>query len=190
MTAHLGVVLSGRGYGPLGPVLHYPRLVLQQAGGDVRTVVNPELDQHGNEDDEWRQFFGNVGAQVSGFIRATEPRRVTFIAKSLGTIALANIEVDLPSSVDVVEAIWLTPLFGRDDVRSGAIARGWRSLIVAGAADPYHDQDGHAAVSEAIAAQSLVLPGADHSLEVEGDIRATLEGHRRLVDHVIDFVGT
>ena len=190
MTAHLGGVLSGRGYGPHGPVLHYPRLVLQHVGADVRTVVNPQLDQQGSDDEQWQQFFGNVAEQVTGFIRETEPRRVTFIAKSLGTIALANIEVDLSPSVDRVEAIWVTPLFGRDDVCSGAIAKGWRSLLVAGEADPYHDRDGHAAVVDAIAARSLVLPGADHSLEVDGDVHATLQAHRLLVDHVIDFVGT
>lgn len=190
MGSHLGVVLSGRGYGPQGPVLHYPRLVLQQLGADVRVVSNPETDEQLSEDAQWQQFLTGVGSQVAGFIDEVRPDRVTFVAKSLGTIALANIELNVPESTGRVEAVWLTPLFGRSDVRDGAVAKNWRSLIVAGQADPYHDAHSHAVVAAALGADSMVLDGADHSLEIAGDVQATLQVHTRFVERTLEFLAT
>ena len=187
MGSHLGVVLSGRGYGPQGPVLHYPRLVLQQLGADVRVVTNPTTDEHLSDDAQWQQFYSGVGTQVENFIEDSRPDRVTFVAKSLGTMALANMELSV-SEFDRVEAVWLTPLFGRPDVCDGAVRKNWRSLIVAGQADGYHDAASHARVVAALGADSLVLEGADHSLEVARDINATLRAHARLVERILRFL--
>jgi hypothetical protein len=87
-----------------------------------------------------------------------------------------------------ISAIWLTPLFGVEDVRTAAMRTGLRSLIVAGTADEYHDQNGFDAVSTALRADTLLIPGADHSLEVLGDVFATVDAMRALSEAVLDFV--
>ncbi|MBV9804415.1 MAG: hypothetical protein JO130_14540 [Solirubrobacterales bacterium] len=87
------------------------------------------------------------------------------------------------------EAIWLTPLFGYAAVRSGAIACGWRSLLIAGEGDDYHDFEAHEAVREALCADSLILKDADHRLEIPGNPMATVESLRDLVDAVTRFGG-
>lgn len=188
MGTHLGIVMPGQGYGPQGPVLRYPALVLRQLGAEVRTVAYPDLDDQLDEVAQWRKFSSDVGRQVSAFVDEVQPERLTFVAKSLGTIALANLDPALLSAVSRTEAVWLTPLFGRPDVRDGAVARWWRSLIVAGAADRAHDAGAHAEVVAALGAESVVLDGADHSLEVAGDIETTVAHHRVLVERVLRFL--
>lgn len=105
---------------------------------------------------------------------AAAAERVTFVAKSFGTAILAHLDSAVLSS-SRTEAIWLTPLFGYAAVRSGAIAHGWRSLLVAGDGDDYHDPEAHEAVREALGADSLILKDADDRLEIPGNPIATVD---------------
>ena len=185
MPDHLAIVLPGRGYGPLGPALRLPRLAVEQTGAEVADVSYPSIPAD-HDQRAWESFHRAVADGVTSLLLASAPTRITFIAKSLGTIVLASLpaEVPIPGSV---RAIWLTPIFGVETVRSGVIAQGWRSLLVAGEADSAHNNEHHNAVASAIGASSLVLPRADHLLEVPGDVLATLDGFRALTEAVIDF---
>lgn len=173
MVAHLGIVLPGRSYGPHAPVLHLPRLALQQVGAEV-VVVSYDSDTS----EQIRSVLDRAGAD-----------RVTFVTKSLGTMVLAGLDPGTVTLPERTEAIWLTPIFDREEVRQGAVAKGWRSLLVAGGADDYHDEAGHEEVRAALDAGSLVIPNASHSLEVPGDVLETVEAYRALAAAVLDFVG-
>lgn len=189
MIAHLAIVLPGRGYGALGPALRLPRLAVEEAGAETVVVEYPGDTPLAQVPEWWDDLHSSVASQVASFLSEAAPERVTFLAKSLGSVALAALpgHVALPASVD---AIWLTPIFGREPIRSGAIAHAWRSLLVAGGADEFYEPEHHEAVAEALGASSLVLPGANHLLEVPGDVRATLEGFRSLTEAVMAFVGS
>ena len=112
---------------------------------------------------------------------------VVFVAKSLGTRALASFSQRLPSALPA-QAIWLTPLFAEPEVRDRAAASGLRSLIVAGDVDPYHDDDGFDFVASALDASTLLVADADHSLEVPGDVQASIRAVTALTTAVIDFM--
>ncbi|MEN3273833.1 MAG: hypothetical protein V7636_2594, partial [Actinomycetota bacterium] len=111
--------------------------------------------------------------------------KITFIAKSRGTLYLAAMSESLPC--DRVEAIWVTPLLGFDYVREGILAKSWRSLVVAGGADPNHDSDAHAGVCRQLQAQQLVIADANHGLVVVGDVRRTVEGFQALAESSLSF---
>jgi anti-sigma factor RsiW len=186
VAVHLAIMLPGAGYGTLGPALRLPRLAAEEAGAEVVEVEYPAPPA---PDGQVRQqeFQDAVSSQVSSFLTGSAPDRVTFIAKSLGTVVLAGLPPSVPLP-PLVRAIWLTPLFGREDVRTGAIGKGWPSLLVAGGADNYHKPEHHGYVAKALGASSLVLSRANHCLEVPGDVRATLEGFRSLTEAVLSFV--
>ena len=69
---------------------------------------------------------------------------------------------------------------------SGAGSR-LRSLIVGGSSDPYHDPAGFDAVATALDAATLIVPNADHALEVPGDVHATLNAMQSLIPAVLEF---
>lgn len=89
-----------------------------------------------------------------------------------------------------MDAIWVTPLLGLDYVRTGVLAKGWPSLIVAGAADPYHDRAAHEAVCTQLSASQLVIDDADHGLVVAGDVRKTVDGFRALAEASLAFASS
>jgi hypothetical protein len=134
----------------------------------------------------WAEFHRSVGNRVRSVVRDTRPERITFLAKSLGTVALAAFDTTIVAGV-VVDAIWVTPLFGFEVVKQGAISHYWRSLLVAGSADEAHNSAAHETVRASLGASSLILPGADHGLEVAGDVWATLDGLHSLVQAVLEF---
>ncbi len=195
MTTHLAIVLPGRGYGALGPALRLPCLAVEELGSNTFVVEYPSDTGRTVEGDRWRDLHSSVADQIASVVSRSGPERITFIAKSLGTVLLAGLSARAtlsgPTTLPTeVEAIWITPIFGREQVRSGAIAHGWRSLLVAGAADEFHEAAHHDEVTEALGASSLVLPRANHLLEVPGDVRMTLAGFRSLTEAVLAFVGT
>jgi pimeloyl-ACP methyl ester carboxylesterase len=180
----LTIVLPGAGYGPIGAAIRLPCLALEDAGAESVAVAYPPLVPSRPPLDE---IIAHAADQVARILEEHSPLRVTVVAKSLGTVVLAAADLSLPTAT---EAIWLTPLFGDETVRAQAEQRGLRSLLVAGSADSAHDAEGHERVRAALGAESLLIAGANHALEVPGDVRATLDGLRQLVDAVERFAAS
>lgn len=113
--------------------------------------------------------------------------RITLVGKSLGTIALAA----LATSGELrgrVEAAWLTPILKRPELTSRLRAWNGRSLIVAGDADPHFDRDTLAELEGQGDITSVIMPGADHSLEVSEGPMANLVIMSRVMDALGGFV--
>ena len=183
--AHLALVLPGGNADRYTAPVLIPSLALEEVGAQLEVVPYPDFRPAGLERDDARAFDEFVRERVIEIVGSGTWSRVTFIAKSRGTLFLAPMP-DLVSGASV-EAIWVTPLLGLDYVRQGVLGKGWRSLIVAGSADPYHDASAHDAVCSAIGATSLVIDGAHHGLVVDGDVLATIDGYRALAEASLAF---
>src|SRR5271155_113141 len=142
MAAHLTIVLPGRGYGAHGPAIHFPRRALEDHGAETVVVEYRSGPQTVGVKLAMEAFHRTVSSQGAAFVEEARPARVTFLAKSLGTIALAALD-DPRSLAASVDAIWLTPIFGQEPVRAGAIRHGLPSLLVAGEADALHVPERH-----------------------------------------------
>lgn len=177
------IILPGRGYGPRGATFRIPSLVLESLGSEVFVIEYPSAVSGRVPLAEILQASRE---QITSIVKAASPQRVTFIAKSLGTSVLASLPLGICGSAQV-EAIWLTPLFKGTGGRQRAINLGWRSLLVAGDADLSHNPEGFDEVRRELKAESLIIPGADHSLEVPADPDATLAALRDLLDAVRHF---
>ena len=186
MPSHLALVLPGQSYGPAEPALRIPALALKQLGTDIHVVPYPSARPTDLGLEAGRSFYEAVRENTQGIIDDGDWDHVTFLAKSLGTVALSafGTQLKLPEQVS---AIWLTPLFHLDHVREGALAAGWRSLIVCGDADPSYDGPTTDLVVAGLGAEQLLLRGAAHSLEVGGDVLATLDRLQHLANAVLRF---
>lgn len=170
------------------PVL-VPSLALEELGAAVERISYGEPRARGLGLEESADFNAAVLEQVTKLVDRYEPERVTFVAKSRGTLFLAA--MDKAWIACEVAAIWVTtPLVDLDYVREGVIEKSWRSLLVAGAADPYHDQASHAEICAALGADDLVINGANHGLVVDLDVLATVDGYRRLAEATLEFART
>ena len=186
MGRHLALVLPGGAAGsPYTAPLLIPWLAVEEAGAEVKIVPYPEFRPPGLALTDALEFDAFVFDRVVEILAEGRPSKVTFIAKSRGTLFLSAMgDISLPSDVD---AIWVTPLLGLDYVRNGVLAKGWPSLLVAGSADDYHHPVAHAKVCETMGAESLIIDGADHGLVVPRNVRATIEGFRALAGASLAF---
>ncbi len=181
---HVAVVLPGGSAGPNSAPLLIPSLAAEQSGIAVEAVAYPDFRPESLERDAARAFDVEVFDLVRRLVTSRRADRVTFIAKSRGTLFLSTM---LPLDGVACDAIWVTPLFGLDYVCEGFVDKGWRSLVVAGGGDRYHDATAHERVCAAVDAESVVIEGADHRLVVDGNATATVAGLARLCDASLRF---
>lgn len=184
---HVALVFPGMSYGHESPVLRYAALALEQVGAIVERVTYPVVAEHTGEQRFWtpereRRFVDDVLASTRRAL-AGGPDRVTLVGKSLGTHALASI-VDEPSLPSRTDAVWLTPVLGEDAVYEAARRCRWRSLHVVGLADTAHVPERQAQVPREV----LELPGADHVLEIEGDVLASARTLALVTERILDFL--
>ena len=184
---HLGLVLPGGNGGPYTAPLLVPSLALEEQGARVEVVAYPDFRPKGLELEDATAFDEIVLERVLEHVASAPWETITFVAKSRGTLFLSAMP-PLPTAA-TMQAVWVTPLLGFEYVRRGLLDKGWRSLVAAGGADPYHDRPAHDEVCRALGASTLVVPGADHGLVVRGDVRATVAGFAALGEASLRFLG-
>lgn len=184
--AHLAVVLPG---GPffLSAVLRVPAVALAGRGAELRDVTPPPGYNPTFELDDNHAYFAGVKDQIQTVIDDGEWDEVTFVAKSIGTMILSAVGSSLAVPREV-KALWLTPTFGLNYVRDGAIETGWKSLIVSGSGDRWYDPDATSAVINALDAQHLVVDRGDHNLEIAGEVQATVHALEELAAATLAFI--
>jgi pimeloyl-ACP methyl ester carboxylesterase len=185
VTGHLAVVLPGGNNDPWTAPVLLPSLALEETGAEVERISYGEPHALGLGLAESAEFNAGVLEQLTEVISRHNPARITFVAKSRGTLFLAA--MGMAANRCDVAAIWVTPLLGLEYVRAGIVDKSWPSLVVAGAADPYHDPASHVEVCTKVNADALVIAGANHGLVVEKNVLATVDGYRRLAEACIAF---
>lgn len=181
-VTHLALVFPGAGYRHRDPLLYYARTVLDQIGATVVLVdyeVQPARDEIG---DLGHPFFGHVRQATAVALEEHQPSHVTLTGKSLGTLAMA--EIARSALVPTATALWYTPVWWDDATFEAARTCGWRSLHLVGAADPGFVPERQAQVPGDV----VEIAAANHSLEIEGDVAASLDALRRVTTAVLDFV--
>ena len=170
MPDRVGVVLPGAGYTLAHPLMHYAALALSEAG---LRVVRIDYGSAKTLDEVLAETPKKIVDAVAG---ADE---VVLVGKSLGTAVIAQL-LSEPGPLPPISAIaWLTP--GLDDARF-AVMQGFEGPAVAviGTADPFYDAERLQRLPAST--EVVVLDGADHALEVDGEVQASLAALRRTVD--------
>src|SRR5437899_10780151 len=104
MGAHLALVLPGGAGGPYTAPSLVPSLALEEIWAVVAVVRYPDFRPQGLERADAIEFDAVVSERVVEVLKRESWSRVTFVAKSSGTLFLAaRGEVPLPADVD---AIW------------------------------------------------------------------------------------
>jgi dienelactone hydrolase len=177
-TRHLAILLPGAGYTAYMPLIYYPMRLLLALGADALRVEYMYL---GREDyaalppaERLRWLFGDVTAAYRSAVAQRLYQQVTLVGKSLGTLAMGHLlttEAELP----LVQAVWLTPLLWNDRLRAQIQQAKPRSLFAIGTADAHYNEAHLAELQAATHSDAVVIDGANHSLEIEGDVMQSLQ---------------
>ena len=166
------VLLPGARYLSQAPLLWFAREAAQAQGWSVAEL--DETAPEGRDPFEW------MPGRAQELLDETDAGLVCLIGKSLGSTAA-------PLAADRrLPAVWLTPLLTRAEVVD-ALARSPAPVLAIGSpADPTW---GDGTVPENPALETLELPGLDHSLQVSGDPRASLDALGLVLERVSAFLG-
>lgn len=191
----LAIVLPGIAYTVRMPVLYYPTLYLLWKGMDVLWVEYDYVKRNVHElaRPEWRRRFGeDVGAAYRAGLAQRRYPRIVLVGKSLGTMAMRDLLFWEPSDRDPLlssaRCAWLTPLLKDEGIREQISRRARRSFVVIGTADPQYDPELLASCGLREGEEAIVIPDADHSLEREGDVSASIRNVEQIVRAFQGFV--
>jgi predicted alpha/beta-hydrolase family hydrolase len=188
---HVAIVLPGIGYTGDMPLLYYPAHLLLARGADVLRVeyaYQQRADfKTATADEQGSWVVADVTAACQAVLAQHDYEQITFVAKSLGTLALGPV-LTADRRLARAHAVWLTPLLHIDHLRAHIARWGGHSLFVIGTADPSYDAAYLAEVQHATRGETVVVDGADHSLEIAGDVLRSLEAMTQVMRAVQQFV--
>ena len=107
-------------------------------------------------------------------------KRLTLVGKSIGTVALARILPELPS-LEHADFVWLTPLLKLGGLKETIARHPHKALLIIGSDDQSYDAALLEQIRVSTNGQVLLLEGADHSLEIRGDVAASVRIQERIV---------
>lgn len=164
----LAVLLPGRAYTPARPLLDFATQACAEAGWHVRQVwwQIPDGNAAGDPDGDPAERAARVVGELATALRGA-PDRVLVIGKSLGCYAAGY------AAEHSLEAVWLTPVLTEPLVAEGVQANQARQLLVGGVQDPWWRSD----LPLPPQAESLTIPGVDHSLRHPDGVPATAQAH-------------
>ncbi len=191
-TQHIAVLLPGVGYTTRMPLLHYPMLELLRIGADVMRVETVYVKQPKFEAlspaEKAHWVFTDAAAACRAALAQRSYQQITLVGKSLGTLAMGHL-LTTEAALDKAQAIWLTPLLWHDMLRSQIRQARPRSLFAVGTADPHFNATCLAEVEAATEGEKVVIDGGNHSLEIKGDVMASLQAVEQVMGAVQNFLG-
>ena len=174
----LALVFPGLGYRATMPLLHYTQRALQWRGVDIlRLDLAYDLDPafpSGDPSGRRRWIRDDAHSAYQAATRQGDYRKVVLIGKSLGTLALTAI-LERDEQGRAPACVWLTPLLNDASLVEAVRRRRPASLFVIGTADPLYDRSLVDELAARTGGESVIVEGADHSLEIPGDMAKTLQ---------------
>jgi hypothetical protein len=189
-TQHLAIVFPGFAYTADMPVLYYPGRLLVQRGADL-LQVKYAYNQPALRAISGAERAARLGQDITAACEAGLAQRayeqITLVGKSIGTLAMGHL-VTADARFRDAQCIWLTPLLTNGELRVQTTQGKQRGLFVLGTDDRYYDPTHLAEVVEATNGQSVVIEGADHSLEMAGDVVQSLRAMERVMRAIEAFL--
>lgn len=190
-TQHLTILLPGMGYTSHMPLLYYPALIMLDMGSDMLRLEyeynrrQAFMELPGEERKKW--LLTDVTNASYHVLKKGPYKDITIIGKSIGTRAMGYLLKE-EDDFKQARAIWLTPVLRSETLREQIKECEQTSLFVIGTADPHYDQTYLDKIQRARKGEVLVIEGADHSLEIKGDILASLGIMERVIRTIQAFV--
>ena len=191
-VGRLAILLPGFAYTCDMPLFYYAESLCVAAGIDVLRVeyayntVPGFLNLPDDETDRW--LAADVTAAYRAAIEQGAYRELVLIGKSIGTVAMAYLLTMTDRFAGPVRAVWLTPAFGLPHLTELMVRCPDPSLIVIGDADHHYDPAALARLRATTSPEVLVIPGADHSLEIPGDLTASIAALQQTMQAVERFL--
>lgn len=183
----LVVLLPGAGYTNHMPLMFYAHELAIQRKWDILEV---NYDYNGLPKDTSREellqrLTDDVRAAYDVAVTVGKYTKTMLVGKSLGTIAMATL---LQSGIDQdVTTVWLTPLVRRPEIREAVNQTAGKAFVAIGTHDPQYDA-AFLKHLQGAGATVEVIDGADHGMDIAGDMDASIGALRQIIASLDGFL--
>jgi len=190
---HLALVLPGAGYTTQGPMLYYSIKALSQLGAEILSLEYGGVIRRSasRSPDERTEIFSLICLNaLNASLKRRKYNRLTLIGKSLGTRGLASLSRlagQWSYKPRNIEALWLTPLLTENFVTDEIEKLGSREFLAIGSCDEHYYKP-QALQSLPRFVETLIIDGADHGLDIEGDVLSSTKALSKLTARIARFL--
>ncbi len=181
------LLLPGGNYGPDGPMLYYTRELLMAQGWDTLDI---QFGYHtaGEElsIEKAPELYQDARMALLGTLEGRSYEQIMLVGKSLSTAVVAQLCLQEPS-LQNCRAVYLTPTLGWEQLERPFLKTTQPALMALGTRDRFYQPGLLDKLQAAKPFELVLVEGADHSLDVEGDLPASLTGLQRVVQAVMEF---
>jgi hypothetical protein len=188
-THRLGVILPGYRFSVEMAPLYYAARILLEQGADVLRIEyayyrTDFMKQPESEQDKW--ISSDVFAACNRVLSDRPYEKITLVGKSLGTVAMGHLLAD--NRFQTATCIWETPLLTVEWLPSRIEQTHPHSLFVIGTSDRFYKPDILEHLEHVTNGRSVVIDGANHPLEIPGNISKSLLVLNQIVQAIQEFL--
>jgi len=184
-------MLPGLGYSTERPIFYYATSMCLNHNVDVLhinyTFAKNEHFKKLSDANQEQWMYEDVKAVVEEVLKDTHYEQWILLSKSIGTVPMA-LEWAQKKFIPNAIGIWLTPLLKVDSVYHAILETKLPSLCVIGDRDHHFIEERISCLKNNKLVQTVVIPKADHSLEIPGDISATINAAREVLTSIQEFI--
>ena len=182
------VAFPGGNYGMDGPMLYYPSELLGATGWDTLALTYGfQLSMEPFSTDAIPGLLEECRAAVGVVMEDREYPRLGMIGKSLGAAVVALL-CQTEHYLAEARAAYLTPPLGVPFFDPIFSQTNQPAYLVLGTRDRFYDPQMLESLQEARLFELTVIEGADHSMDVAGDLEASLNAVKRVIGEVVEFL--
>jgi hypothetical protein len=188
-ATHLGIVLPGYRHSADRSDLYYAAHILTDRGADVLRVeyAYPRTNMMQLPDAEQDAWIAADARAACNKALAERPyEKITLIGKSLGTLGMGHLLAD--ERLRGAQCVWSTPLLGVPWLVERIREVKPRSMFIVGTADGHYKPDVLKQLVEATGGRATIIEGANHGLEIPGDIDRSLRAVEQIVHELQAFL--
>jgi len=184
------VLFPGGNYGVDGPLLYYLGEMLQASGWDSLALTYGY--QTRMEELSVETIPGLVGECIAAVKYVLSERvypQVAFAGKSIGASVAAHI-CQVETALETARLVMLNPPLGHAFFDNTFVETTQPAFLVSGTADRFYDAAALETLGASRAFELCVINDADHSMDVVGNLEASMEAVKRVVTGAVAFLQT
>lgn len=185
------IMMPGLGYTTQRPLFHYATGVCLDQNVDVLHIdyqfAKNDHFKKLPESEQEKWMYDDVCGVADEVLKDNSYDQFIVLCKSIGSIPMAK-EWGRKHFTRNAIGIWLTPLFKIDEVYQALLKTEVPSLCIIGDQDHHFVEERIASLENNHLIQTLVVPNTEHSLEVEGNVQATLDAMKEVMKSLEDFI--
>lgn len=191
--ARLVIVMPGAGYSFMGPIIYYPTQRLLETGSAVLTADYDFRFLKDGADFNRTEAIRFCLKEALKFAveKYGNSVQIDFVGKSIGTrgLCFANeLATDLKIDLSASKFVWMTPVWRDVTALPQMVKWPQRSLHLIGSHDPHYSDEIKLKLEAKGNTTVKVYADADHSLDIDRDLKRTFEIHSAVVSDISEFL--